>query len=135
VWPGRITGHGTPGSNVADHARLRSYARTGANGDVPLHPGLPADYGPVLHDGTPGDPHLRDNDYVPANPAVMSDLDQVINLCASPHDRVADRAPVDRGVRADLDIIVNDAPTHVRDFPVSAVEPRVTEAISTEPRS
>jgi hypothetical protein len=54
---------------------------------------------------------LGDNQTMPPDRAVVSDLDKIVDLGALADDGVASRAAIDRRIGADLDLILDyDAP-------------------------
>ncbi len=64
----------------------------------------------------PDMPVCDDNQAMPADRAVVSDLDEIVDLGALADDRIAGRAAVDRGVGADFDVVLNDDAPGLRNF-------------------
>ena len=55
-----------------------------------------------------------------AEHAVVSDLDQIIDLAALADDRLSETSPVNGGICPDLDVIANLHSTHLIDFHMAA---------------
>src|SRR3989441_6630050 len=91
----------------------------------------------VLDVRAPGDPSLPRDQAARPDPAVVPDLDQVVDLRAHPDHRVVDAAAVDRGVGADLHIVSDDAAPDLRDLAGQLVSARATgdvaEPVRAEP--
>ena len=83
----------------------------------------------------PGDADLRHEQAEPADPHVVRDVHEVVDLRPRADHRVVDAAAIDRRVRADLDVVLDDAPADVRDLRVRAVAEHVAEAVGPEPRA
>src|SRR5690606_11653450 len=71
----------------------------------------------------------------PADPHVVSDLDEIVDLGAFPDDRVGQRASVDRGIRADLDIVLDDDPADLRDLLRPGTPRGKAEAVLSDPHT
>src|ERR1035437_5102594 len=77
-----------------------------------------------------GNAHLRNNRTVLAERDVMSDLHEVVDLCAATDDCGVHPCAVDGYVRADLHVIFDHHIAHLRNLePLSAVL-HVTESIA-----
>src|SRR6185295_15460427 len=63
-----------------------------------------------------GNAHAARDRRVRADPAVVSDLDQVVELDVVLDHRVVDRAAIDRRVGADLDVRTDDDAPDLRDL-------------------
>jgi hypothetical protein len=55
-----------------------------------------------------GDPGLRDEQAVRADPAAVADDDELIDLRPLADDGAAQRRALDRAARADLDVVLDD---------------------------
>ena len=52
----------------------------------------------------------------PADPHVVRDLHEIVDLRPRADDRVVDAAAVDRRVRADLDVVLDEAAADMRNL-------------------
>src|ERR1700685_3838300 len=102
---------------------------------MPPHTDLAREYRPVLDADRACDADLRHHEAETAQPHVVRDVDQVVDLGPRSHDGVGDAAAIDRGVGADLDIISDQAPPDMRDLGVMALAEDVAESIVAEPRA
>src|SRR5690606_31781814 len=115
-----------------EHARLRRDRRAIPDRDVTGDPRLSAERHVPPHLRAARDADLRDHDAVLAEPDIVRDVDQVVDLAAVADHRAADRAAVDARVRADLDIRADHAPADLRHLDVTAVPVRVAEPVHAD---
>ena len=94
--------------NVIHHAGLRADRDLVANLQVPGQPGLRRDDGVAAEPGAAGYAALPDEQAVLADDDVVRDLHEVVDFRAAPDDGRAERAAINARVRANLDIVVND---------------------------
>src|SRR5438477_10724938 len=90
------------------NARLRAYHRATLHTDVIAEPDLPANHAIIFNRHAAADAGLRSNHNSLAKVAVMTDVDQVVDLRAPADPRAAQSRAIDAGVRAQLNIIFND---------------------------
>src|SRR5271170_71106 len=101
----RIAGPAGAGGNVRHYSGARAEHDASADCNVVGHPHLPADHGKISDRYAARYADLRDDQAVPSDRAVVSDLDEIVDFRAFANDRIAGRAAIDRGVGADLDIV------------------------------
>ena len=70
----------------------------------------------ITHRHRAGHSNLTGEYNVPADHAVMGNMNRIIELGALPDHRVAKRAAVDRAIRADLNVILNYDTAELRHF-------------------
>ena len=80
---------------------------------------LPAQHDEISEFAAAGNPRLRDDHAMPAYPAVVPDLHQIINFRAFADHRVAKRAAIDGGAGAYLNPVLNDHPAELWNFGVA----------------
>jgi len=68
----------------------------------------------ILQDGRACDSDLSHDYAVVADPHILSNLNEIIDLRSIPDNRVPTAAPIDRGVCADLDIVSDHDATKLR---------------------
>src|SRR5439155_1727187 len=77
-----IPGDGDPGGHVGDDARLHEQPRATPDRDVVPNAGLPRDDHVVLHLAAARDTRLRHDEAARADPHVMGDVDEIVDLRA-----------------------------------------------------
>ena len=95
-------------------------------------PNLPANHHVVFNCHTAADAGLCSNHYALANVAVVSHVDQVVNLRPAANPRLSQRRAIDAGVRAKLNIIFNDDGAPLRKLVVAHVVTDVAEAVGAD---
>src|SRR5206468_6658262 len=133
----RITEQRRVGRNVGDHSRL--YEQPGATPDreVIRDARLSRDDHVVLHLAAPRNTGLRHDEAAGADPHVMGDVHEIVDLRARSDHGVVHTAAVDARVRADLDVVPDQAPADVRDLAVrlAALPGDVAEPIAPQHRA
>src|SRR5690242_11829308 len=134
VVAGRVAGHRGPRIDIADDAALHGHSRTLSDRHVVRQPRLPREEHVVLDVRAPRDARLPGDQTTRPDPAVMTDLYQVVDLRPGPDDGVVHAAPVDRGVRSDFHVVADDTATHLRDLAgqLSAFSRHVAETVRAE---
>src|SRR6202020_2658411 len=103
----------------------------GADRDVVGDAHLATQHGKISHRHAARYADLGDDQAMPSDRAVVSDLDQIVDLGPLADDRIARRAAVDRGVSADLDLVLNNDAPGLRNLLVTARRRQITEPILT----
>src|SRR5438132_12374468 len=85
------------------NARLRAYHRAALHTDVVAEPDLPANHAIIFNRHAAADAGLRSNHNPLAKVAVMTDMNQVVDLRAPADARSAQRGAIDAGIRAEFD--------------------------------
>src|SRR6266571_5350027 len=132
-----IARHGALGGNVRDDARLHQQPGAVPDRNVIRDAGLSRDDHIVLHLAAAGDAGLRHDETARADPHVMGDVDEIVDLRARSDHGVVHAAAVDARVRADLDVVPDEAAPHVRDLPVppAGLAGDVAEPIAAQHRA
>ena len=102
---------------------------------VVLDPGLAAHDDVVARLATAGDPDLPAEQVVLADPVVVADHDEVVDLGPLAQDGRLEGSPVDRAVGPDLDVVVDLDRADLGGFDVPAVDHFVSEPVGTEHRA
>lgn len=105
-----------------------------ANAGMLANPDLPAEYRSILNDDAAGKARLGCDDDVFTNLAIVSDVNQVVDLRSAPDSGLIEGAPIDGRIRPNLHIIFNDQSSNLRKLLVMArlAIPHVTEAIAAQ---
>src|SRR5688572_17489641 len=121
--------------HISEHARLAG--NLCAIPDLHMPPGgsLPRDDDSIAQARRTGHANLRHDEAQFPHGAVVTDLDQVVDLGSRPDDRVVDAAAIDARIGTDLHIVMDDAPTNVRDLLVSAFRKDIAVAIAADPHA
>src|ERR1035437_7589147 len=90
---------------VAQNAGASSENHAGADVSVLSEADLATQNRPILDDAGPGDTRLRGDDDVPADDAVVGDVDEVVDLRPGTDPGLAKRSSVDGGVGTNLYIV------------------------------
>ena len=98
--------------------RLHEQPRATPDREVIRNAGLTGDDHIVLHLHAPGDPGLRHDQTARADPHVVRDVHQIVDLRARPDDGVIHAAAIDARIRADFDVVPDEAAPHMRNLPV-----------------
>src|SRR6266446_3692240 len=106
--------------HVGEHGALRRNLYAIANGEVAGETRLSCHHYIVAEHGRAGDPDLRDEETVPADPDVMADLHEVVDLRSFADHGLTERGTVDRGSRPHLDVVLNANDTDLRDLVMQA---------------
>src|SRR5581483_3194222 len=101
--------------DIADRADLGPLP----NGDVVLDPGARRQHHEILERHAPRYPGPRHHHAMAADPGIVADLDQIVDLGPLPDYRVSDGAAVDGGVGADLDVVLDNDPADLRHLGVA----------------
>jgi hypothetical protein len=114
--PGTLLGRGAPEhAGTIGYVVMEPSASTdeGALSDSQMsrRTGLGHHDRPPADDRPAGKTRLGDDQSVFANITVVSDLDQIVDLCTPPYARLVEGRPIDGGIRADFDIILDDDAT------------------------
>src|SRR5215469_9873889 len=75
---------------------------------------------------------LRNNQAMPADRTVVSDLHEIVDLGALANHGVAGGAAVDRGIGADLDVILDDHAAGLRNLLMAARRRQETESVLSD---
>ena len=78
------------------------------------------------------DAYLRGNETTLADPDVVGDLNEVVDLGSGPDDGIVDAPAIDTGIGANLHIILDDATSDVRKPPVASLPGVEAEPDPTE---
>src|SRR5579862_835515 len=114
---------------VANHPGFGSHDNSVPNCHVILHAGLPRENDSFAHFDTSRYADLRNDHAVLANRTVMSDMDQIVDLCAPSDERRARARLVDGDIGADLDVILDNHPADLGNLVVAVVDEHVSEAV------
>src|SRR6266851_2249731 len=132
-----VARHGGTGVDVSDDASLDRDAGAAPDRHVVREPRLAREEYVVLDVRAARDTRLPGDEAARADPTVVPDLDQVVDLRPQADHSVVHTAAVDRGVRANLHVVADDAAAHLgnlaRYLPVFAGH--VAEPIRAEPHA
>ncbi len=131
-WGRRRAEHMLIGRHVLGHTRLRADHRAVADMNVIHNANLTRDNDVIACAARPGDAHLADQQIVFANPTVVSDLHQVIDLRSGPNSCRLKRAAIHGRAGPDFDIIADLDMPELRDLGVLALMGPVAEAIGAD---
>ena len=92
-------------------------------------PDLTAQHGKISHRHAARYADLGDDQAMPSDRAVVSDLDEIVDLGSLADDRIARRAAVDRGIGADFDVVLNDDAPGLRDLLMASRRRQITETV------
>ena len=107
-----------------------------ADAGVLANPDLAPEYRSILNHDAAGKARLRRDDDVFANLAIVTDVNQVVDLRSAPDSGLIERAAIDRCIGPYFNIIFNDQPPNLRKLlvrPRLAI-PHVPEAIAAQHR-
>lgn len=114
------------------HASPRTDHQSGSYFQMPRHASLSRDNGVVSDAGAASDTDLGDNNTVPANGRIVSDLHLIVDLGSFPDPGFSKTGPVYRAVSAYFHIIVDLHGAHLIDFLMPAIDKFVTKSIRTD---
>ena len=100
-----------------------------ANRDMAVDTRLAADRDKIAELDRPGYADLRNQQTMPPNRDVVSNLDLIIDLGAFADNRIAIGAAVDRGIGADLDVVLDNDAADLGNFQVALATHREAETI------
>src|SRR3954466_12506027 len=126
---GRIAHPFLAGGNVGHHAALGRDPGAFADGDMVGDADLAAQHRIISDRHAAGDAALRDQDAIPADHAVVSDLHKVIDFGPLADHGVAAAAAIYRGVDADLHIVLDDDAAKLRHLDETARARLIAEAV------
>src|SRR5262249_57380102 len=89
------------------HAAAGSQHGAALDARLTTNPDLPADHGVIAYLDAAGESGLGGNDHVPAEAAVVSDVDHVVELSAIADAGRTERGAVHATVGADLDVVAD----------------------------
>src|ERR1700736_1738771 len=99
---------------------------------MPADAGLAGEDSAIANRHRAGDANLRHDQAFLADPHVVCDVHEIVDLGAVSYNSVVDAAAVDRRVGAYLDVIANNAAPHVRDLGVRPVKENVAEPVAAD---
>src|SRR4051794_31731130 len=102
---GRISAPRLARGYVAERTGLRSQRRSLPDRAVAIDADLSRDHAAILDASRARNANLRHDETEPPDPAVVRDMNEVVDLSARADHRVIDAAAIDRRVRADLDVV------------------------------
>src|SRR5438874_2624618 len=114
------------------NARLRANHGAALHTDVIAETHLAANYAIIFNCHSAADAGLRGNHNSLANVAVMTDVDQVVDLRAPADPRAAQSRAIDAGVHAQLNIIFNDHRADLWKLVIAHVAAHVPEPIGAD---
>src|SRR6185312_1307858 len=109
--------------------------RAGFDSRLIADPDLAADNHIVFNDDAAGKSCLGRDDNVAADPAVMANVDHIVELGSFADHRGAERGAIDAGVGSYLDIVVDFNATDLREFLVAFIDTREAEAFGANHRA
>src|SRR5262245_29915693 len=80
----------------------------------------------------PRQPHLPDDDAMCPNHAVVSNLHEIVDLCAPTDSRYASLGAIDARARTDFDIILNDDRANLWNLDVLTAIPAISKAVAAK---
>jgi hypothetical protein len=83
----------------------------------------------VAHSNAAGDTHERHEDAVLADPAVVSDVNKIVDLGAGADHRLAGFGAIDSSIRADLYVITDLDYTDVRQLDVLVIPAGIAKSV------
>jgi hypothetical protein len=101
------------GRNIAKDCALGGDPRPISDHQVIRDTHVPGENNVVPYPGAAGDSDACHDQAALANPYVMPDLHQVVQLGAATDNCVVDAAPIDAGIRPYFDFVLQDASTYV----------------------
>src|SRR5579883_2356189 len=131
----RRSSHLHPSRYVGDYTRLRGDLSARSYLEMRGEPRLRSHGDEIAKLGRAGDPRLRDNQTMPADPHVLRDLYEIVDLRAFADHRIVERTAIDRRIRSDLDIVLKDHPADLRHFQMIALAGHETESILADRRA
>src|SRR2546427_5558517 len=137
VRPRRIAEQRGVAGNIAEMPGLDEQPRAASDRELIRDARLTGDDHVILHPHAAGDPRLGHDQASRANPHVVRDVDQVIDLRPRSDHRIVHAAAIDAGVGPDLDVIPDEAATHVRNLPVllAVLAGDIAEAVAPQHRA
>src|SRR5207253_11170074 len=111
----------------------RAHPRAGAHAAGVAKTPLPRQHHTVFQYHAARQSGLTGDDAIAADPAIVRDHDQVIELGALADHGVRQRAPVNGGAGADLDIVLDDHAAELRDLEIVRASGGETETRLADP--
>src|SRR5262249_44970465 len=120
---------------ITHNARPCSKPGTVSDPDVIRDPDLPADHHEIAEFAAPGNPDMADDHRVPPDPGVVSDLNEIVDLCTFPDHRFSQCAAVDGRAGTDFYPVLENHAAKLRDLDVARLRRRKPEARATDLRA
>ena len=125
VFGERLDGRAPPNAGADDlagkYARLRTYHGAALDTHMIAKAHLPADYAIVFYDDAAGNSGLGGDDASFADSHVVTDLDEVVDLCACPDAGFTQSPAVNARVGADLYVVLDNGRSYLREFQILSV--------------
>jgi hypothetical protein len=93
---------------------------------------VPGEDNVVPYSCTAGDPDPGHDQAALADPDIVTDLHEVVQLGATTDDGIVDASPIDASIRSHLDLVLQNTGTHMRDAGVPLTIRQVPKALTPD---